>query len=90
MINYSKEQRTCPSGHKLLMVQFHAYIDTALQGDESIIFNCPGGKREHSFNIRQAVGCGMLSIEEAFKIVMEATIHRASVTPLSVLKGAPR
>lgn len=63
------EERTCPSGHKLPVTDFHSYVDLKEpELDDAITFECPGGKRGHSFTLRKAVASGMFNIEEAAKI----------------------
>lgn len=63
------EKRTCPSGHTLLVTEFHSYVKLDEEDiDKAITFDCPVGKRGHTFNLRKAVASGMFNIEEAAKI----------------------
>jgi hypothetical protein len=67
------EERTCPSGHKLPVEQFKAYVDLTIKDiDEEIKLDCPGGKRGHTFSLRKAIVSGMFNIEEAAKIRLGA------------------
>ena len=61
-------RRVCPSGHELPVEQFKSYIDLTKEGDESINFECPGGKRGHTFSLSKAVASRMFTEEEATKI----------------------
>lgn len=62
-------QFTCPSGHKLDETAFSSYVDMKVPDiDDAVIFNCPGGKRGHTFTLRKAVNSRMFNIEEAAKI----------------------
>ena len=71
------EERTCPSGHKLTVADFHSYVDLKKpELDDAITFSCPGGKRGHSFTLRKAVAGGMFNIEEAAKIRAMGEQHR--------------
>jgi len=74
------EERTCPSGHKLLVTDFHSYVDLKKpEMDDAITFTCPGGKRGHSFTLRKAVASGMFNIEEAAKIRITGQRTKAGV-----------
>lgn len=76
----SKEY-TCPSGHKFPVEKFHSYVDTTIADlDNAVIFDCPGGKRGHSFSLRKAVGSGMFSIEEGMKIRQSASSLKIKFT----------
>ena len=63
------EQRICPSGHIHTVDKFHSYVKLDVEDpDLAIVFDCPGGKREHQFTLRKAVAAGMFTIEEAARI----------------------
>lgn len=62
------EEFTCPSGHRLPVEQFHSYVDLTKQGDEAVLFACPGGKRGHQFNLAKAAASGMFSSQELIDI----------------------
>lgn len=63
------EERTCPSGHKLPVSEFHAYVDLNIKDiNRAITFTCPDGEKGHIFNLQKAVTSGMFSAEEANKI----------------------
>ena len=66
---------TCPSGHSIHAAQLKSHFDLSKKVEEAIIFDCPGGKRGHSFDIYQAVGARIFTIEEAWKLVMAATVQ---------------
>ncbi len=62
---------TCPSGHTHNMNDFQAFVDVnapADKPDERIVFNCPGGKREHHFTLAKAIESKMLTAEQADKV----------------------
>lgn len=72
------EERTCPSGHKLPVDQFHSYLDlTKTNIDDAILFDCPGGKRGHTFTLVKAAAAGMFTPDEAAKIRSSAYQHKA-------------
>lgn len=78
------EERTCPSGHRLPVDQFHSYVKLDVDDyDDAIIFDCPSGKRGHTFTLRRAVASGMFNIEEAAKIRRMGIAHKASVVEAS-------
>ena len=74
------EKRTCPNGHVLPVDQFHSYVKLDIEDcDDAIVFDCPGGKRGHTFTLRKAVASGMFNTEEAVKIRRMGVAHRKSV-----------
>lgn len=71
------EERVCPSGHRLPVGQFQSYIDltkdlTKESLEDAILFDCPGGKRGHTFSLSRATASGMFTKEEAAKIRSQA------------------
>lgn len=69
--------RTCPSGHKLTVDKFHSTVYlTKEEIDDAIVFDCPGGKRGHTFTLRKAEVSGMFNIEEVEKIRQAGLAHR--------------
>lgn len=74
------EERTCPSGHTLPVDQFKSYVKLDVKDyDDAIIFDCPGGKRGHTFTLRKAVAKGMFNTEEAANIRRMGISHRQGV-----------
>jgi len=66
---------TCPSGHTHNMNDFQAFVDLNApkdKPDERVVFNCPGGKREHHFTLSKAIESKMLTAEQAEKVRKEA------------------
>lgn len=60
---------TCPSGHTADADKFHSTVDlTKSDIDDAITFECPGGKRGHSFSLKRAVKSGMFTEEEGARI----------------------
>jgi hypothetical protein len=60
---------TCPSGHTFEDDKFHSTVDlTKTDIDDAITFECPGGKRGHSFSLKRAVKSGMFNEEEGARI----------------------
>lgn len=74
------EEKTCPSGHTLPLNQFHSYVKLDVKDyDDAIIFDCPGGKRGHTFTLRKAISKGMFNTEEATKIRQMGRNHKEGV-----------
>lgn len=68
----------CPKGHEIKVKDLHSTLNTGVRPptpiDDAIVFGCSAGKRTHYFNLRDAVGARMFTVEEAFKMVMTATV----------------
>lgn len=85
-----KTEITCPSGHIVKIADIHSFVDlTKSDLDEAIIFECPGGKRGHTFTLRKAVAKKTFTIEEAARIRAEGGRKKAIVerTITSPVKG---
>ncbi len=64
-----KTEFTCPSGHTVQATELHSYVSLTVSDlDEGITFECPGGKRGHTFTLKKAVASGMFMEEEAANI----------------------
>lgn len=57
---------TCPSGHTHNLADFGSYVELDVEElTDAVILTCPGGKREHQFSLRKAIGAGMFTVDEA-------------------------
>ena len=73
-----KTEFTCPAGHTVQATELHSYVSlTEANLDDGITFECPGGKRGHSFTLRKAVAKGMFTEEEAANIRAGGERYRA-------------
>lgn len=73
-----RDKITCPSGHTEPVTSIHSYVDLkAPEIDDAITFECPGGKRGHTFTLRRALKAGTFNEEEAARIREGGKAHRA-------------
>ena len=72
-----KTEFKCPSGHEITFLQLHSTVILAESDiDLAIVFECPGGKRGHTFTLKKAVAAGMFTEEEAGRIREGGRKHR--------------
>lgn len=72
-----KTEFKCPSGHTVQATDLHSTVVLAEPDiDQAIVFECPGGKRGHSFTLKRAVAAGMFTEEEAERIRAGGRNHR--------------
>lgn len=72
-----KTEFKCPSGHIVQATELHSYVSlTETDLNDAITFECPGGKRGHTFSLRKAVAAGMFTEEEAANIRAGGERHR--------------
>ena len=72
-----KTEFKCPSGHTVQASDLHStVILKEADIDLAIVFECPGGKRGHSFTLKKAVAAGMFTEEEAERIRVGGREHR--------------
>jgi hypothetical protein len=77
-----KTQFQCPSGHTVQATELHSTVklkETDIY--EAIIFECPGGKRGHTFTLKKAVTAGVFTKEEAARIAEGGKQHQAKYAP---------
>lgn len=72
-----KTEFKCPSGHIVNATDLHSTVGLAEPDiDLAIVFECPGGKRGHSFTLKKAVAAGMFTEDEADRIREGGQKHR--------------
>jgi len=70
----------CPRGEEWPATSFKSYvhIKEKVQSHDTITFECPAG---HTFSLKKAVGKGIFTQEQAFKIIAQAQRARDDLYP---------
>ena len=78
----------CPSGHDVKVADLHSTVklETGIEIEDAILFSCPGGKRGHSFTLRQAVASGMFTQDQAGRISLGGLKHREQFSKHGILQ----
>jgi len=77
-----KLEITCPSGHSVKSVDVHSTVKLVERDIyEAVVFECPGGKRGHSFTLKKGIEKGTFTAAEAAKIAVAARKYQAQYAP---------
>ncbi|MFA5429819.1 MAG: hypothetical protein WC329_01515 [Candidatus Omnitrophota bacterium] len=73
-----KTEFKCPSGHTVKATDLHSTVILAEADiEKAVVFECPCGKRGHTFTLKKAKDAGMFTVEEASRIAEGGRIHQA-------------
>lgn len=73
-----KTEFKCPSGHTVKATDLHSTVILKEPDiEKAVVFDCPGGKRGHTFTLKKAKDAGMFTADEAAAIARGGRIHQA-------------